>query len=70
MAWNLTKDGSKKEVNDEAKTSCAALHFVCIINGHMSFENAELEAKHQQYKGRVALSGDIVKDDSGSYAVY
>ena len=35
----------------------------------MSSENAELEAKHQKYKGRVALRGDIVKDDSGSYAV-
>ena len=26
--------------------------------------------KHQQYKGRVVLRGDIVKDDSGSYAVF
>ena len=36
----------------------------------MSFENAELEAKHQKYKGQVVLRGDIVKDDSGSYAVF
>ena len=36
----------------------------------MSSENAELEAKHQKYKGRVVLRGDIVKDDSGSYAVF
>ena len=27
-------------------------------------------AKHQQYKGRVVLRGDSVKDDSGSYAVF
>ena len=27
-----------------------------------------MEAKHQKYKGRVVLRGDIVKDDSGSYA--
>ena len=33
-------------------------------------KNAELEAKHQKYKGRVVLLGDIVKDDSGSYAVF
>ena len=26
--------------------------------------------KHQKYKGRVVLRGDIVKDDSGSYAVF
>ena len=32
-------------------------------------KNAELETKHQKYKGRVVLRGDIVKDDSGSYAV-
>ena len=30
---------------------------------------AELETKSQKYKGRVKLRGDIVKDDSGSYAV-
>ena len=33
-------------------------------------KNAELEAKHQKYNGRVVLRGDIVKDDSGSYAVF
>ena len=33
-------------------------------------KNAELVAKHQKYKGRVVLRGDIVKDDSGSYAVF
>ena len=33
-------------------------------------KNAELEAKHQKYKSRVVLRGDIVKDDSGSYAVF
>ena len=26
--------------------------------------------RHQKYKGRVVLRGDIVKDDSGSYAVF
>ena len=33
-------------------------------------KNAELEAKHQKYKGRVVLRGDIVKDNSGSHAVF
>ena len=33
-------------------------------------KNAELEAKHQKNKGRVVLRGDIVNDDSGSYAVF
>ena len=42
----------------------------CIINGHLSSENAELEAKHQKYKGRVVLRVVVVKDNSGSYAVF
>ena len=33
-------------------------------------KNAELEGKHPKYKGRIVLRGDIVKDDSGSYAVF
>ena len=33
-------------------------------------KNCELEAKHPKYKGRVVLRCDIVKDDSGSYAVF
>ena len=33
-------------------------------------KNAELEPKYQKYKGRFVLQGDMVKDDSGSYAVF
>ena len=33
-------------------------------------KNAELETKHQKYKGRIVLRGDFVKDNSGSYAVF
>ena len=33
-------------------------------------KNSDLEAKHQKYKGRVVLRGDIVKYVSGSYAVF
>ena len=33
-------------------------------------KNAELETKHQIYKSRVVLRGDIVKVDSGAYAVF
>ena len=35
----------------------------------MSSQNAELEHKFQQNKGRVVLLGDMVKDDSGADAV-
>ena len=39
-----------------------------MITCHL--KNAELETKHQKYKGRIVLRGGIVKDDSGSYAVF
>ena len=68
-AWNLTKVRSKSEVIDEARTKgekvhCASLMDICHL------KNAELEAKHQKYKRRVVLRGDIVKDDSGSCAIF
>ena len=68
-AWNLTKVRSKQEVIDEARTSGAKVHFASLMH-ICHLKNAELEAKHQKYKGRVVLRGDIVKDDSGSYAVF
>ena len=68
-AWNLTKVRSKKEVIDEARTAGAEVHFASLVD-ICHLKNAELEAKHQKYKGRVVLRGDIVKDDSGSYAVF
>ena len=68
-AWNLTKVKSKKQVIDEARTTGANVHFASLMD-ICHLKNAELEAKHQKYKGRVVLRGDIVKDDSGSYAVF
>ena len=68
-AWNLTKVRSKKEVIEEARTSGATVHFTSLTD-ICHLKNAELEAKHQKYKGRVVLRGDIVKDNSGSYAVF
>ena len=67
-AWNLTKVKSKKRVIDEARTMGATVHFESLMD-ICHLKNAELEAKYQKYKGRV-LRGDIVKDDSGSYAVF
>ena len=68
-AWNLAKVRNKSDMIDEArnkhvKVHCASLMDICHL------KNAELEKKHQEYKGRVVLLGDIVKDDSGSYAVF
>ena len=68
-AWNLTKVKSKKQVIDEARTAGATVHFASLMD-RCHLKNAELEAKHQKYKGWVVLRGDIVKDNSGSYAVF
>ena len=68
-AWDLTKVRRKKEVIDEARTSGATVHFASLM-GICHLKNAELETKHQKYKGRVVLRGDVVKDNSGSYAVF
>ena len=68
-AWYLTKVRSKKAVIDKARASGVTVHFASLMD-ICHLKNAELEAKHQKYKGRVVLRGDIVKDDSGSYAVF
>ena len=54
---------------DEARTKGSKVHFASLMN-ICHLKNAELETKHQKYKGRVVLRGDSVKDDSGSYAVF
>ena len=68
-AWNLTTVRSTEEVSDEARTNDAKVHYASLMD-ICHLKNAELEAKHQKYKGRVVLRGDIVKDNSGSYAVF
>ena len=59
-AWDLTKVRSKKEVIYEARTKGAKVHFASLMD-LCHLKNAELETKHQTYKGRVVLRGDIVK---------
>ena len=68
-AWDVTKVRSKSEVIDEARTKGAKVHFASFMD-IWRLKNAELEAKHQTYKGRVVLRGDLVKDDSRSFAVF
>ena len=43
---------------------------VATLMGICHLKNAEFEPMHRQYKGRVVLRGDIVEDESGSYAVF
>ena len=58
-AWNLTKVKSKKKVIDEARTSGNTVHFASLMD-ICHLKNAELEAKHQKYKGRVVLRGEML----------
>ena len=53
----------------EAQTEQRTVHFAALMD-FCHHKNAELEPKFQKYKRRVVLLGDIVKDDSGSYAVF
>ena len=68
-SWDLTKIRRKKEVIEFARTKGAKVHFAPQMD-ICHLKSAELEAKHQKNKGRVVLRDDIVKDDSGSYAVF
>ena len=68
-AWQLTKVGNRNEVIEEARNKGRKVHVASLMD-ICHLKNAELEAKHQKYKGRVVLRGDIVKDDSGSHAVF
>ena len=68
-AWQWNKVMSKKEVILEAQREKKKVHFATLMD-ICHIKNAELEPKCQKYKGRVVLRGEIVKDDSGSYAVF
>ena len=43
---------------------------LCVINGSLSSQEFGFETSCQKHKGTVVLRGEIVKDDSGSYAVF
>ena len=67
-AWQLTKVRNKNDVIAEARNEGRTMHFASLMD-LCHLQNSELELQFQKYKGRVVLRGDIVKDDSGSYAV-
>ena len=66
-AWDLKKVKSKKESwKRHRKTTIKFTFLHCLCH----LKNSELEPQFQKYKGRVVLRGDIVKDDSGAFAVF
>ena len=58
----------QKKVIAEARNEATTVHFGSLMD-LCHLENSELKPQIQNYKGRVVFCGDIVKDDSGSYAV-
>ena len=63
------RSGAKKEVILKAQRDKCKVHFATLMK-LCHLKNAELEPKFRKYRGRVALRGDIVKDDSGLHAVF
>ena len=57
------------EVIAEARNNGITVHFASLMD-LCHLKTSELEPPFQKYKGRIVLRGDIVKDDSGSYAVF
>ena len=68
-ARQMDKVKSEKDVILEAQEEKKKVQFAALMDiRHL--KNAELEPKHPKHKGRVVLRGDIVKDDTGAYAVF
>ena len=68
---SFANDQSKyqKKVILEAQKGQSTVHFASLMD-ICHLKKSEMEQKFQNYKGRVVLRGDIVKDDSGSFAVF
>ena len=60
----------KQERSDRRSKEYGQKSSFCVIVDLCHLQNSELEPQYQKYKGRVVLRGDIVKADSGSYAVF
>ena len=60
---------NKKDVIDEARNKGGKVHVASLMD-ICHLKNSELEPQYPKFSGRVALRGDIVKDDSGAYAVF
>ena len=57
----------QEEVIQEVQKEGRTVHFATLMGRPL--KSSELDQKFHKYVGRVVLRGDIVKDDSGSYAV-
>ena len=65
----VKKLSNKQQVIDEAQREGTTVHLATVMD-LCHLKNSELEKKFQKDKGRVVLRGDVVKDDSGSFAMF
>ena len=64
----MTADESHTQKRSDRWNEGRKVHFASLMD-LCHLKNSQLGPKFQKYKDRVELRGDIVKDDSGSYAV-
>ena len=68
--WQESKVKSKRKAIEKTQKECKTVHFATLVD-LCHLKNSELDKKKfQKYKGRVVPRGDVVKDDSDSYAVF
>ena len=63
------KSQKQREVIEEARSKGRKVHFASLMD-LCHLKNSELKPQYQKYKDRVVIRGDIVKNDSGSHAVF
>ena len=63
-----TDESQKQERSDRWSNKGHSVHFSSLMD-LCHVKNSELQSQYQKYKDRVVLRGDIVKDDSDSFAV-
>ena len=68
-AWNLAKVRNKSEVIDEARKKGITGQSTSLMD-IFQLKNAELEHETPEIKVELYFRGNIVKDDSDSYAVF
>ena len=67
--WHASRVKSKQEVVEQAQKECKTVHFA-MLTDLCHLKNSELDKQFQKYSGRVVPRGDVVKDESGSCALF
>ena len=63
-------ESQKQERSDRRSKEQARIVYFASLMDLCHLKNSELELEYPKYKRTVVLRGDIVKDDSGAYAVF